>query len=103
MRILAERRRFPCPRTRALLRVGLASIGLALYVPDLAAQTPLLLAGARVLEPDGTVWRDGQAILVEHGRISAIAPPAEMKLPAGVEVVDATGAFAIPGLIDLHS
>ena len=39
-------------------------------------------------------------IVVLDGRISIVGPAAEVDLPEGVEVLDARGGFAIPGLID---
>ena len=40
-------------------------------------------------------------MLIEGGRIAAIGP--DLTPPAGAQVVDATGKFAIPGLWDMHA
>lgn len=42
-----------------------------------------------------------QTIVVIGGRISAVSPHAE--IPAGADIVDATGRFVIPGLWDMHT
>jgi imidazolonepropionase-like amidohydrolase len=41
-------------------------------------------------------------ILVEGGRISAVGG-ADLPVPAGVDVVDASGKWILPGLIDAHT
>ena len=62
----------------------------------------LFLTGARVLAPDAGSWLEGHAVLVEDGRIVAVAPLAELEVPRGAERVSVEG-YLIPGLIDLHS
>ena len=39
-------------------------------------------------------------IVILDGKISAVGPAAEIEVPEGIEVLDAQGGFAIPGLID---
>ena len=43
----------------------------------------------------------GGTIVLRDGRIAAIG--AEVPIPAGAEIIDATGRFVSPGLIDCHS
>ncbi|MDE3195053.1 MAG: amidohydrolase family protein [Acidobacteriota bacterium] len=75
----------------------------------------LLLAGAvsgraevKVLRNftliDGTGGRpaSGSAMIVDSGRIRWVGPVGQLKIPAGAEVVDLTGKFVMPGIIDLH-
>jgi 5-methylthioadenosine/S-adenosylhomocysteine deaminase len=62
----------------------------------------LLLRGAHILSFDdnGTAWSKAD-ILVEQGKIAAIGP--DLVPPEGpVEVVEAAGKLAIPGLINAH-
>ncbi len=63
----------------------------------------MLLAEARVLDPQGQRWLDGPAVLVVDGRIARIAPPNEIELPAGTQRIELDGLYLLPGLIDLHS
>ena len=44
---------------------------------------------------------DGGTILVRNGKISAIGR--NVNVPAGVRVIDGTGKFVMPGIIDAHS
>jgi imidazolonepropionase-like amidohydrolase len=42
------------------------------------------------------------ALVVDGERIVAVGPHDEVSVPAGADVVDTTGRFLIPGLIDVH-
>jgi imidazolonepropionase-like amidohydrolase len=68
-----------------------------------AADPPLLLTGARVLDPAGERLLDGREVLVNNGRIAAVAPAGSTEVPPGTVRVDLAGAVLVPGLIDLHS
>lgn len=63
--------------------------------------TAILVKNALVvtLDPAGTILPNGQ-ILIEGSKISAVG--AQVKAPAGVQVVDAEGRVAMPGLINAH-
>jgi N-acetylglucosamine-6-phosphate deacetylase len=54
------------------------------------------LAHGRILS--GAAFIEGQALLVENGRITAIVPMAE--IPAGTAVHDLEGQMLVPGFID---
>lgn len=62
------------------------------------AAGPLLVRGGHVVDPGEGV--DGPCdVLIEGGRVGALAPG----LPtAGARVLDADGAFVLPGLVDSH-
>ena len=70
--------------------------------PPPVVQTPtVVIANATVFTAASDVYTPGY-IVMQNGRLSAVgkgaAPPIE-----GASVVDATGQFATPGLIDTHS
>lgn len=48
---------------------------------------------------DGTL--ENASVLVRDGRIAAVGP--DVEAPSGARVVDATGKWVIPGIIDAHS
>jgi len=56
------------------------------------------LTGATVITGTGADPVAGQAVLVEDGRIAALGGTP----PAGADVVDLTGLYLTPGLIDAH-
>jgi imidazolonepropionase-like amidohydrolase len=68
------------------------------YQPAGAAAT--LIRGATVLTGTGTRL-DGADVLLANGRIEAVGQ--SLNAPAGARVIDATGKWVTPGLIDVHS
>jgi dihydroorotase len=62
---------------------------------------PLLLSGGRVIDPLYEV--DAACdLLVTDGEVEALEPAGTLKPPDGAEVIDVTGLWVIPGLIDPH-
>jgi imidazolonepropionase-like amidohydrolase len=84
----------------ALLIAGFA---FALIAPaSVPAQTPniVLIQNASILTvTQGTI--EHGSILIRDGKIAAVG--ADVQVPAGATVIDATGQFIIPGIIDCHS
>lgn len=71
------------------------------------AQTPaeggLAIAHAHVVDVErGRVLRD-QTVVIRGDRIVAMGPSARTRVPQVAEMVDARGAFLIPGLWDMHA
>ncbi|GAB2870646.1 N-acetylglucosamine-6-phosphate deacetylase [Streptomyces deserti] len=56
--------------------------------------TPLVLSGAHVVLPTGTV--DNGQLVVDGTRITSTAP-------RNAQVIDATGHWLVPGFVDLHN
>jgi len=63
---------------------------------------PVALVGATLYDGAGGAPVRDAAILVAGGRIERVGPRAEVELPDGVDVVDLTGRFVTPGLVDAH-
>jgi imidazolonepropionase-like amidohydrolase len=59
-----------------------------------------LIRGGTVMTAAGEVIPNGQVLLVD-GRIAAVG--AQVTAPEGVRVIDASGRYVTPGLIDTHS
>lgn len=72
-----------------------------------AQRKPSFTTGGSVLIRNGRLltvtqgFLDGADILVRDGRIAAIGK--NLTVPTGVKVIDATGKFVTPGLVDAHS
>jgi len=49
---------------------------------------------------DATNDIEDAVIVIQDGKISAVGPAAKIDVPEGIEVLDARGGFAVPGLID---
>jgi len=55
-----------------------------------------------LIDGTGRAPARSSAMVVDAGRITWIGPASSLRTPAGAEVVDLTGRFVMPGLIDLH-
>jgi imidazolonepropionase-like amidohydrolase len=92
-------RRRPCRRTAstAALCGALLSIG----VDAAIAQTrPIALVHAAVIDGTGAPARSDMTIVIQQGRISAMG--VGLAPPDGAEIVDLTGKFVTPGIINGH-
>ena len=59
----------------------------------------LAIVGGRVIPVAGAPFEDG-VVLLGDGRIEALGR--DVRVPEGVERVDATGRVVLPGLVDAH-
>lgn len=78
---------------------------LLVLLPTLPVQAeegapPLALKGGTVLTvSNGTI--EGGTVLVRDGKIAAVGK--EIPIPDDAEIVDVTGKFVMPGIVDTHS
>ncbi|HEX5962808.1 MAG TPA: amidohydrolase family protein, partial [Gemmatimonadales bacterium] len=70
------------------------------YAPPVAG--PVLIRNARIIDGTGAPVTPPRDLMVERGKISMIAAGGTLAGGAA-QVVDARGAFVIPGLMDLHA
>src|SRR5690606_38923548 len=75
-----------------------AGEGASTYEP-LPSRTTLI-RGAVILDGKGGRLADGD-LLLRDGRIAALG--ADLAAPEGANVIDATGRWVTPGIIDVHS
>ena len=61
----------------------------------------IAITGGRVLPVEGEPV-DGGTVVITDGRIAAVGGPG-LKPPPGADVIDATGRWVLPGLIDAHT
>lgn len=62
---------------------------------------PILIRGGKVIDPSSKMNRDAD-LLIEDGRIASIDDPGKIPLKPGTKLIEAKGAWVIPGLIDIH-
>jgi len=89
-------------RSGALFLLGVATI---LVAGDSGgqSQTPaIVFTHVTVIDGTGAAPRPDQSVTIEAGRIRELGPTRRVRAPAGAQIVDATGKFLIPGLMDMH-
>ncbi|PQZ77420.1 MULTISPECIES: amidohydrolase family protein [unclassified Brevundimonas] len=67
------------------------------------ARPALFIAGAALIDPAAGSTSSPQDILILAGRIAAITPAGAARPPEGATRIDASGRFAMAGLIDVHA
>ncbi len=82
---------------RSLLAAALAVAALS----GPAAAETVVYRGATLIDGTGGAPRTGMAVVVDGERIQAVVP-ADRPPPPGARVVDLTGKFLLPGLVDSH-
>ncbi len=85
--------------TRALLWTTML---LALPTACLAQRPSVAVTGVTVVDVTGGASVPGSTVLIEDGRISAIGPAGEVRVPREARVVDGAGRWLVPGLWDMH-
>lgn len=62
----------------------------------------LALVGGRILDGYGGPPIENGVVLVAGDRIVAVGPDTDVRVPAGINVIDTNGMTVMPGLIDMH-
>jgi len=69
-----------------------------------AVEAPVVvLSNVKLIDGTGAPAAEGQTIVIEGGRITAVGPSGSVRVPAGAETHDLTGHTVIPGLVGLHN
>jgi len=80
-------------------RLGLLVLALTMLLVGVRAQD-LALKGGIVITITGGTIEDG-TVLIQQGKITAVGDA--IPIPAGIRIIDVTGRFVMPGIIDSHS
>jgi imidazolonepropionase-like amidohydrolase len=85
-------------------RLAAAALGGLLFRarPAPAADAVLALVGGTLIDGTGTPPLPDAAVLVRGDRIAAAGRRAAVSVPAGAAVLDVTGRWVLPGLVDAH-
>jgi len=77
-------------------------IAMAFALPAGAAQPPLVLEHAAIIDGTGTAPQKDMTVVIDGERIQAVYRSGEQAAPEGAKVEDLRGHYVIPGLIDAH-
>jgi imidazolonepropionase-like amidohydrolase len=67
------------------------------------ASSTVAFVGITVIPMDRERVVPGQTVVVSEGRISAMGPAGEVRVPAGATRVEGAGRFLLPGLAEMHA
>ncbi len=62
----------------------------------------IVLTHAELIDGTGAAPQSDQAIVIDHGKITAVGATAGIPVPSGAKVIDATGKTVIPGIVGMH-
>jgi len=62
----------------------------------------LAITHVTVIDATGAAPRSDMTVVIENDRIALIAASSTLSLPSNARVLDATGKFLVPGLVDMH-
>lgn len=85
---------------KTFISVAVLSLLIFCFSLPVFAQSDILITNGTVITATGEEIENG-SVLIKDGKITAIGT--NIEAPAGVRVVDASGKFIIPGIIDQHS
>jgi imidazolonepropionase-like amidohydrolase len=60
------------------------------------------LTHVHLIDGTGAEPKSNQTVLIRDGRIAAVGPAAEIRVPQGVRTMDLNGHTVIPGLVGMH-
>ena len=83
--------------------LGIAALIFLASLPSAAVAQPLVVKGGSLFDPVAGRLAPVQAIVIDGDKVVAVGtPPKPVDIPKGSRVIDATGKFILPGLIDAH-
>lgn len=88
-----------------MMKRRLIWFGLILFIAiHLISQqkTPLIITGATLIDGKGGMPLPQAVVVIEEERITAVGRQGTIIIKPGAKIVDATGKYLLPGLIDTH-
>lgn len=81
---------------------GVGMLLLALAYPLSAQDTPVAITGATLVDLGGGAPIPNSVVVMQDGRFSAVGQGATTRVPDGAEIIDGTGLWLVPGLMNMH-
>jgi len=83
----------------AFLVITLATVTSA----SVHARNPIAFVNVNVIPMDTESVLVGYTVVIDGDKIVAVGPSADVNVPSGAAVIDANGAYLMPGLADMHA
>src|SRR5437588_7304022 len=87
----------------ATLAVVIAGAAAEHLAAQNAAPPALVIQGGTLIDGNGGAPIPNSVIVVQGNRIAAVGRAGQVQIPAGARVIEATGKWITPGLIDAKS
>jgi len=84
------------------MRLSLLGATALSLIAGAASAAPLALTNVTIIDATGRPPIENGVIVMDNGRITAIGKKDEVAVPRGAKVIDKTGKFVIPGLMDAN-
>jgi imidazolonepropionase-like amidohydrolase len=87
------------------MRSFMFALGLSLAGATLVATQPpavTAIAGATLIDGNGGAPVTDGVVLIANGRITAAGPRSSTAVPAGATIINASGKYVLPGLVDTN-
>lgn len=68
-----------------------------------AAQAATAIVNVNVIPMTSQTVLEGQTVVIENGRITAVGPVDDVPVPEGADMVDGTDRYLLPGLGEMHA
>src|SRR5690349_21099414 len=62
----------------------------------------IYITNVNLVDVDKLKLVPGQTIVISGDRITSMGPAKKLSAPAGAQVIDGTGKYLMPGLVDAH-
>ena len=95
--------RSPQSRLRRIILCAIPVFLSAACGPDTLVDGDIAIVDVNVLPMEREQVLEGQTVIIEDGRITAIGSSDEIGPEDGVEVIDGDGGFLMPGLTEMHA
>ena len=82
--------------------LAFALFALGAFFTGIASAQVTVLTNATLIDGSGAAPQAGVTIVMENGRIRDMGRSSAIPVPAGATVVDLTGKFVVPGIINAH-
>lgn len=87
-----------------MVRTGLIAllIAIAVVATDAAKSDATAITGAAIIDGTGRSPLLKGVVVIEGDKIKAVGRKGDVRVPQGARVIDASGQYLVPGLIDVH-
>ena len=88
---------------RWVVRCAFLVLGIAVVCPKLQGENATVIRAGKLFDGRSDQLLTNQVIVIQDDRIADVGPGTRVKVPAGAQEINLSGATVLPGLIDGHT